>query len=468
MGSISSSKQILNCKNKHLNNNLGHNQIFFILLTLGLLFANPTLSKGEVTKYDTNAVQLCHLAYEVASRGDYNAALVYLNRSLEIEPRFPEALFNLGSISKSQGKYEDAYAAFQRLLYINPADYEARLEKVSVLISMQNFKAAQEELNEVPENQERYKSVKERLEEAAEKSNQKSLLESNKVDFQVAPEKQITNQNTQHKKSKAKEISLSSKDLSMAKNDNKYIASKNSTVLQSIETEKNSSKNIQKTDANKKEISRLTAKKALSQQSPNLLNTNSNLIKTKTNQNTNEQIKVSQKLAYLDPAKGLYSKKANNIAENIDEIKKSQEQLFAENLFPPNSFNDSVANPFAQISIPTGITVDSQKNIYVANFSNNTIEKLSSNGTNKNILASGALISGPSGLIYDTQRQRLLVSNYISGTIVSIDLNGKSRLLVSDLQKPYSLFLEEQSNQLYVSEQGKKVVSIIDLNSVSN
>jgi DNA-binding beta-propeller fold protein YncE len=78
------------------------------------------------------------------------------------------------------------------------------------------------------------------------------------------------------------------------------------------------------------------------------------------------------------------------------------------------------------------------------------------------------LISGPSGLIYDTQRQRLLVSNYISGTIVSIDLNGKSRLLVSDLQKPYSLFLEEQSNQLYVSEQGKNVVSIIDLNSVSN
>jgi hypothetical protein len=36
------------------------------------------------------------------------------------------------------------------------------------------------------------------------------------------------------------------------------------------------------------------------------------------------------------------------------------------------------------------------------------------------------------------------------------------------LQKPYSLFLEEQSNQLYVSEQGKNVVSIIDLNSVSN
>ena len=59
------------------------------------------------TKINSQAFHLCELAVKLASDGDYETAIIYLKRALEIESKFETALFNLGSIYRVQKKYED-------------------------------------------------------------------------------------------------------------------------------------------------------------------------------------------------------------------------------------------------------------------------------------------------------------------------------------------------------------------------
>jgi len=291
--------------------------------------AAPRAQSSPKHKINTRAVELCQLAIQVASQEDYEAAVVYLKRALELEPKFPEALFNLASIYRSQKKYQDSYSIFQQLLMINPDDHEARLEKVLTLIGMKSYKAASDELQKVPSTEKRYASVKAKLDQAYQSPAQ-------------ASSKAFT------------------QDTSTSTNLRNAL----------YEKRQNASPKLQK----------------------------SSLEQTKT-------------LAF---------------------------------------------------SSPTGITTDEEGNIYVANFTTDTIEKLSADGSKRETFASGEQIAGPSGIVYDQKNERLLVCNYKAGSVVSVSKTGQIRLLIDKLEKPYALHLQ-QDGLLYVSEQGKKAVSIISL-----
>ncbi|MDX1919179.1 MAG: hypothetical protein SFU25_00420 [Candidatus Caenarcaniphilales bacterium] len=299
--------------------------------------------KAKTTpKVNPKAFQLCELAVKIAAKGDYDTAIVYLKRALVIEPKFADALFNIGSIHRVKGQFEDSYASFQQLLVINPFDHEARLEKILTLIGMKSYDRAAEELKKVPANQPRYGAVKSSLD---------------KLKTQLAKQ---TKQNN-----------------------------KPNTSITATES-----------------------RKQIEELSPN--------------SSSKQPIYNSQ---------GFYKGSINN---------KSIQQL-------PQTF-----------SSPTGIVTDDSDNIYVANFLTNSIEQISADLRKKSIFASGDLLVGPSGLIYDKSTKEFLVSNYKSGTIVSIDRSGKMKVLIEDLEKPYSMFMDE-SGKLYVSEQGKKAVSVIDI-----
>jgi tetratricopeptide (TPR) repeat protein len=272
-------------------------------------------------KINSAAFKLCQTAVRIASEGDYNTAVIYLKRALELEPKFTEALFNLGSIYRVQKKYQDSYVAFQQLLFINPKDHEARLEKILTLIAMRSLNDASAELTKVPQTEKRYSQIKAQL--------NKALAKQASVQVKEDPQTLMANRG------------------------------------------------------------------------------------------------------------GLYK------ASYKDDIQTREKYLF-------------------NFSTPTGITADDKDNIYVANFSADTIEKISPDGAKRQMFASGSLLSGPSDLIFDNLSHELLVSNYKSGTIIKIDRQGQMQVLVDQLQKPYSLFLQHDG-KLYVSEQGKKAVSIINI-----
>ncbi|MDJ0625371.1 MAG: tetratricopeptide repeat protein [Candidatus Caenarcaniphilales bacterium] len=303
-------------------------QLFFSFLLLSFYTSHPLISYTKPAskvkqskKINSKAIHLVKLGVDTATKGDYKAAIAYLERALKIEPKYPDALFNAGSIYRVQKKHEDAYFVLQQLLAINPYDHDARLEKVLALIGMQNFKQASSELKKVPINQTRYKLIKDIL------------------------DKEISNYNKNRKLKRANN--------SPSKNNRFY--------------------------------------KSASRRKPNRPHKNLSL----------------------------------------------------------------------RFSSPTGITVDKKQNIYVADFLTNKIEKISAN-QQRQVFASGNQIMGPSGLVFDDKSDNLLVSNYKSGTVVSIDRVGKIKVLVNNLQKPYSIFLDE-NGKLYISEQGKKAVSIINI-----
>ena len=51
-----------------------------------------------------------------------NEAISELKKSLELEPNYPDALFNLGCIYGVMNRYEEAFEKFRLLLQINPND----------------------------------------------------------------------------------------------------------------------------------------------------------------------------------------------------------------------------------------------------------------------------------------------------------------------------------------------------------
>lgn len=108
---------------------------------------------------------------------------------------------------------------------------------------------------------------------------------------------------------------------------------------------------------------------------------------------------------------------------------------------------------------PTGITKDSKNNIYIANYSSNSITKITPAGV-KSILTTGKSLNGPIGLTVD-KADNIYCANYVSGQVVKISPTGTVSVLAKGISKPYYLYLDK--NNLYVSEQGTNSVVIINL-----
>ncbi|XVJ51868.1 MAG: tetratricopeptide repeat protein [Vampirovibrio sp.] len=111
---------------------------------------------------------------------------------------------------------------------------------------------------------------------------------------------------------------------------------------------------------------------------------------------------------------------------------------------------------------PTGLTMGSSGELYVANYTKNNIVKVLPNGTST-VLVQGGVINGPIGLVRDPRNGNLYVANYISGDIVSVAPNGKTTILKRGYGKPYYLYFDSLTNRLFVSEQEGNQISVIKL-----
>ena len=139
----------------------------------------------------------------------------------------------------------------------------------------------------------------------------------------------------------------------------------------------------------------------------------------------------------------------------------------------PNTPNNSTANPnsnepfpvepFAQeLHGPTGMAIGANGEIYIANYSQNSIVKILPGGQ-KTTLVKDKGLGGPIGLVRDPSTGDLFVANYLKNNILRVDDNGQLSVLASGLNKPYNLLLDTLSNTLYVSEQETNTVSRIKL-----
>ncbi|HNW26098.1 MAG TPA: tetratricopeptide repeat protein [Candidatus Gastranaerophilaceae bacterium] len=115
---------------------------------------------------------------------------------------------------------------------------------------------------------------------------------------------------------------------------------------------------------------------------------------------------------------------------------------------------------YQNILAPTGITSDSEGNLYVAEFNNNLITKITPDNK-KIIFVKDSKISGPIGLATD-KTGNIYVANYNKDNVLKISVFGEITVLIGNLKKPYYLYVKD--NMLFVSCQGTDTVLRYKLN----
>lgn len=113
----------------------------------------------------------------------------------------------------------------------------------------------------------------------------------------------------------------------------------------------------------------------------------------------------------------------------------------------PNSSLRILASGFAG---PAGLAFDKSGNLYIANFTSNTIDRISIDGT-RMLFSSGANIRGPIGLTVDASGN-VYVANYNNGTVARVSPAGVASIVASGFKKPYMVTLDADGD-LFVSQQ---------------
>ena len=90
----------------------------WFLIAVALLFAAGCFQFGPIVPEEGSYV-LRGIAY--ARRGQYDRAISYFTRSLEINPAFAAGYYYRGLAYMSKGQYEQALSDFNRALDINPS-----------------------------------------------------------------------------------------------------------------------------------------------------------------------------------------------------------------------------------------------------------------------------------------------------------------------------------------------------------
>lgn len=149
----------------------------------------------------------------------------------------------------------------------------------------------------------------------------------------------------------------------------------------------------------------------------------------------------------------------------IEKIEKRQGELGLEGLINEhkplvNEQGKAQGTELSEFMAPSGITLDSRGNIYVASFSENTIYKISIYGQ-KTAFSRSNLLRGPIGIAIDKDNN-IYSANYSANTITKITPEGAVSIFAS-VQKPYCIFFDENHNRLLVTEQNSNKLVKFDL-----
>lgn len=105
---------------------------------------------------------------------------------------------------------------------------------------------------------------------------------------------------------------------------------------------------------------------------------------------------------------------------------------------------------------PTGIAFDSKGEMYVTDWSNNSILKINANGK-KETFYSG--ISSPAGIVFDA-KDNMYVSSYGDDYILKINSDGKSEKISDGYHTPTGIAFSNQGQLLITNRSTGEIVSL--------
>lgn len=111
---------------------------------------------------------------------------------------------------------------------------------------------------------------------------------------------------------------------------------------------------------------------------------------------------------------------------------------------------DQKSGIYQNLNAPTGVTTDKEGNVYIAEFTTNSIVKITPDGK-KIIFLKDTRINGPIGIAYDKSKN-MYIANYNRNNVLKVSSMGEISILISNVKKPYCLYID--GSMLYVSCQG--------------
>ena len=156
--------------------------------------------------------------------------------------------------------------------------------------------------------------------------------------------------------------------------------------------------------------------------------------------------------------------KNSNNPKNIEaSAPNNQAQLVINNLAKPSKENlvPQMKIITSNFNGPTGIAKDSRNNIYIGNFSNDKIERITSDGKREVFFEKNG-IKGPVGLAIDGN-DNLYVANYGGDSIIKITQNKEVSVISNKVVRPYYLLYDPFSNKLFVTVQGND--ALVEINT---
>ena len=109
---------------------------------------------------------------------------------------------------------------------------------------------------------------------------------------------------------------------------------------------------------------------------------------------------------------------------------------------------------YLNISSPTGISTDSDGNVYIASFSDNAIIKVTPDNK-RMIFFKNSILKGPIAIASDSLGN-MYIANYNANNILKISKNGHAEVFIQNAPKPYAVHVG--GNMLFVSCQGSNAV----------
>ncbi len=146
-----------------------------------------------------------------------------------------------------------------------------------------------------------------------------------------------------------------------------------------------------------------------------------------------------------------------------EQTKTAPAQLVVNNLAKPSKEN--LDTPFRVVTRnfngPTGIAKDSKNNIYIANFTNDRVERITESGKREIFLEKNG-IKGPVGLAVDGS-DNVYVANYNGDSIIKISQDKEVSVVSNKVIRPYYLLFDSLANKLFVTVQGND--SLVEINT---
>ncbi|CAN5164189.1 hypothetical protein BH11CYA1_BH11CYA1_46230 [soil metagenome] len=338
------------------------------------------------------AVGMYNLGLAAYKQGSLESAIIFFRRATDMDPNLADAQYNLGVLYQSQRRLKEAIPRFQEVLRVKSADPDAHFQLGIALMDMGRAAEAKTHLSAIAPSSPHFADAQKRIQTCeAQLAGATVASPSYNPSATAAPSANFNSTTNQ-----AMNLNPVGSDVQPPRD---YSAISNNPNLPSG-------------------------------------NTLSHVVQPAQQVQQIQQVQQTQQIQ--QPATRPVAIASAPVAASRGSV-------------PTAVLANSSARVIATgFSAPSGLTFDRLGNLYVANFTSNTVDRISADGTRMQF-SSGSNLKGPIGLAADDSGN-IYVANYDGGTVARISPAGVSTIIGTGFKQPYYLTLDKEGN-LFVSQQ---------------